>query len=381
MDIDSETRPVEDYQMDGDIAGDDDEVMDEDERMDDDMEPEAIRQSDPIQEVELASESTNLTVDPPTLLSQQPPLSPEQYEEGEGEEKDVEPSPGGEDQEPDVEDQEPEEPEEPEDEPEPIDNSATDHHLSPTIPAPEMIASTSRSPRQPHVEYEDEEEYPYPTAASLPPILIHLPDGIRSLFTPHEKIAWLKGKEGDFAEASLADVWTGIRAEMAREGLVKSGELVVTEKQMELKMGEVSLLRGPADPRTTSICKRSPCWNSYSFTTAAASHPLCASTSLSSPVALSNDSMRSNRKSPRRLMKASMARSQSLDRIWRRRSHGWSAPGTTLQSGPSASIDTKRGFLEQVGHAPSHAYHSSRRIRRITCPGHPSQCNMGKRKT
>lgn len=100
----------------------------------------------------------------------------------------------------------------------------------------------------------DEEEYyeegpddPIDTQ-SLPPIILNLPAlGARILFAPlpddgqQQKLpVWLSGRQEELGEASLSDIWVAIRAEMVREGLAKVGEMVVTERQMDLKMGEVS---------------------------------------------------------------------------------------------------------------------------------------------
>ncbi|KAK4689745.1 hypothetical protein P7C73_g348, partial [Tremellales sp. Uapishka_1] len=81
---------------------------------------------------------------------------------------------------------------------------------------------------------------------SLPPIILHLPSlGARSLFftlndQDHqlELPIWLEGKEEELAEATLADVWTALKDQMTKDGLVKNGEMVITEKQMSLRMGE-----------------------------------------------------------------------------------------------------------------------------------------------
>ncbi|WWD15986.1 hypothetical protein CI109_100410 [Kwoniella shandongensis] len=94
-------------------------------------------------------------------------------------------------------------------------------------------------------EEEEDEDYPI-DATSLPPIILHLPSylgGARTLFAPLESDpahvpVWLQDRQLELAEASLADVWSAIRAECAKEGLVKNGGLVIEEKQMDLKMNE-----------------------------------------------------------------------------------------------------------------------------------------------
>ena len=97
-------------------------------------------------------------------------------------------------------------------------------------------------------EDEDEEDLELPLDVhSLPTIIINLPSlGARCLFAllPDDERqvklpVWLKGRQEEFGAASLTEVWVAIRAEMVREGLAKSGEMVVVERLMDLKMGEV----------------------------------------------------------------------------------------------------------------------------------------------
>ncbi|WVR05148.1 hypothetical protein IAU60_002160 [Kwoniella sp. DSM 27419] len=96
-----------------------------------------------------------------------------------------------------------------------------------------------------YYDEEEEDEHDYPIDAhSLPPIIVHLPEaGARALFTPYESdpdtlAVWLKDRHEELAEASLADVWAAIRAECDKDGLSKNGALVISEKQMELRMHE-----------------------------------------------------------------------------------------------------------------------------------------------
>ncbi|WVF72083.1 hypothetical protein IAT40_006895 [Kwoniella sp. CBS 6097] len=95
-------------------------------------------------------------------------------------------------------------------------------------------------------EEEDDEDYPI-DVLNLPPIIIHLPQsGARSLFVPYESDPdtlpiWLQDRQEELGEASLADVWEAIRAECIKDGLAKNGALVITEKQMDLKMNEDDL--------------------------------------------------------------------------------------------------------------------------------------------
>lgn len=92
---------------------------------------------------------------------------------------------------------------------------------------------------------EDMEDYPT-DIHSIPAIILNLPNlGARSLFLPLQNGSklpvWLKGKLEQLGEASLSDVWSAVRDELKKEGLTQVGEMIITEKQMELKMGEVSL--------------------------------------------------------------------------------------------------------------------------------------------
>ena len=101
---------------------------------------------------------------------------------------------------------------------------------------------------------------------SLPPVILFLPgDARRTLFAPlanaqeagpsKAPAVWLHGKAEELGEASLADVWTEIRAEMAKDGLIKNGEMVISEKQMELKMGEVSCYSLDRDHGSSCACQ------------------------------------------------------------------------------------------------------------------------------
>jgi hypothetical protein len=73
---------------------------------------------------------------------------------------------------------------------------------------------------------------------------------------------WLKGRQEELGEASLTDVLAAIHAAVIREGLNQSGEMVIAEHSMDLKMGEVSdLHRVFPSPwpfaRTENISRRS----------------------------------------------------------------------------------------------------------------------------
>ena len=128
------------------------------------------------------------------------------------------------------------------------DSSTTVHSLAGEMPAHMRALQAARDFDEDGEEYYDER--PPLDIQNLPPIILNLPAlGARILFAPLNddrelKLpVWLRGRHEELGEASLSDVWAAIRAELAREGLAKSGEMVVAEKQMELKMGEVSCLR------------------------------------------------------------------------------------------------------------------------------------------
>lgn len=123
----------------------------------------------------------------------------------------------------------------------------------------ERIVPTSNDVYEDDGEYDDEQEYyddePL-TPENLPSIILHLPERplppsvspARALFAsvesdPGQIPVWLKNRQLELAEASLADVWGAIRAECAKEGLIQSAGdgLVITEKLMDLKMFEVSI--------------------------------------------------------------------------------------------------------------------------------------------
>nr|KIR84630.1 hypothetical protein I308_05218 [Cryptococcus tetragattii IND107] len=120
----------------------------------------------------------------------------------------------------------------------------------------ERIVPTSNDVYEDDGEYDDEQEYyddePL-TPENLPSIILHLPERplppsvspARALFDsvesdPGQIPVWLKNRQLELAEASLADVWGAIRAECAKEGLIQSAGdgLVITEKLMDLKMFE-----------------------------------------------------------------------------------------------------------------------------------------------
>ncbi|KIR53148.1 hypothetical protein I315_04184 [Cryptococcus gattii Ru294] len=120
----------------------------------------------------------------------------------------------------------------------------------------ERIVPTSNDVYEDDGEYDDMQDYyddePL-TPENLPSIILHLPErplppsvsSARALFAsvesdPGQIPVWLKNRQLELAEASLADVWGAIRAECAKEGLIQSAGdgLVITEKLMDLKMFE-----------------------------------------------------------------------------------------------------------------------------------------------
>lgn len=157
----------------------------------------------------------------------------------------------------------------------PVESSISEPTPAVTIPAvssPPLVASPSANPSSvtpaaPEIdeteehEEEHEEEFTleiaevdeddmedYPTDIhSMPAVILHLPKlGARSLFLPlpdgSKLPVWLSGRLEQLGESSLSDIWSAIKEEMAKEKLIESGEMIITERQMELKMGEVSFL-------------------------------------------------------------------------------------------------------------------------------------------
>ena len=129
----------------------------------------------------------------------------------------------------------------------------------------------------------DDSDEGYPADVhSLPPIILRLPSlGARALFNalPEGDLPiWLKGRAEDLGDASLDRVWAAIKEEMTHEQLAQHGEMVITEKEMDLKMGEVGIEKvckvSSTNRRTTSISNLSPCLNSYRFITDVACHNL-----------------------------------------------------------------------------------------------------------
>jgi hypothetical protein len=100
-------------------------------------------------------------------------------------------------------------------------------------------------------EEQEEEEvegegYDLLTPETLPPIILNLPNSRIALFntisTDPELPLWFSERIGELCEATLSDLWCAIRFEVdvAGEGN-EEDEMVVIEKLMDLKMGDVSL--------------------------------------------------------------------------------------------------------------------------------------------
>jgi len=102
-------------------------------------------------------------------------------------------------------------------------------------------------------EHEQEEEYELLTPQTLPPILLHLPQphAQRALFNPFalddgtDVPLWFAEKVAEYCESPLAHFLSEIRGKLDLEGLGagnEGDEMVVIEKLMDLKMGDVSPL-------------------------------------------------------------------------------------------------------------------------------------------
>jgi len=93
-------------------------------------------------------------------------------------------------------------------------------------------------------EEDEEEEYDLITPQTLPPIILNLPNGRISLFKPYpsesEIPTWFEARLEELCEAPLTSVWGAIRQELEQEGEGNDDEMVVIEKLMDLKMGDVS---------------------------------------------------------------------------------------------------------------------------------------------
>jgi hypothetical protein len=94
-------------------------------------------------------------------------------------------------------------------------------------------------------EEEGEERYDLLTPETLPPIILNLPNSRIALFntiaTEPELPLWFSDRIGELCESSLDLVWCAIRSEVDCMGRPnEDDEMVVSEKLMDLKMGDVS---------------------------------------------------------------------------------------------------------------------------------------------
>lgn len=91
-------------------------------------------------------------------------------------------------------------------------------------------------------EEEGEDEYELLTPTTLPPIILNLPNSRIALFNPDSDLpVWFSERIEELCEAPLTQVWAAIRAKLDEEGQGNDDEMVVIEKLMDLKMGDVSL--------------------------------------------------------------------------------------------------------------------------------------------
>lgn len=94
-------------------------------------------------------------------------------------------------------------------------------------------------------EEEGEERYDLLTPETLPPIILNLPNARIALFNPiptePELPLWFSDRIAELCESSLDLVWCAIRSEVDCMGRPnEDDEMVVSEKLMDLKMGDVS---------------------------------------------------------------------------------------------------------------------------------------------
>ena len=92
---------------------------------------------------------------------------------------------------------------------------------------------------------EGEEEYDLLTPSTLPPIILNLPNSRRALFNPFTTDdgtslpLWFAERIEELCEGTLAQMWATIRSSLEEEGEESEEEMVVIEKLMDLKMGDV----------------------------------------------------------------------------------------------------------------------------------------------
>jgi len=96
-------------------------------------------------------------------------------------------------------------------------------------------------------EEEGEEEYDLLTPETLPPIILNLPNSRIALFntipTDPELPPWFSERIEELCEGTLTQLWGAIRVQLDNTGEGNGeDEMVIIEKLMDLKMGDVSLL-------------------------------------------------------------------------------------------------------------------------------------------
>jgi hypothetical protein len=95
-------------------------------------------------------------------------------------------------------------------------------------------------------EEEGEERYDLLTPETLPPMILNLPNSRIALFnaitSEPELPLWFSDRIAELCESTLDQVWCAIRFEVDCMGRPnEDDEMVVSEKLMDLKMGDVSL--------------------------------------------------------------------------------------------------------------------------------------------
>jgi len=95
-------------------------------------------------------------------------------------------------------------------------------------------------------EGEGEEEYDLLTSETLPPIILNLPKSRIALFnvisTDSELPLWFSERIEELCEGTLTQLWAAIRVQLDSTGEGNGDdEMVIIEKLMDLKMGDVSL--------------------------------------------------------------------------------------------------------------------------------------------
>jgi len=97
------------------------------------------------------------------------------------------------------------------------------------------------------IEDEEEEEYDLLTPETLPPIILNLPNSRIALFntipTDPELPLWFSERIEELCEGTLTQLWGAIRLQLDTTGEGNGeDEMVIIEKLMDLKMGDVSPL-------------------------------------------------------------------------------------------------------------------------------------------